>query len=309
MTEVTTKSSGRGRFNAPSPPLRGFSEKRTHWWLLGPAVALLGVLSIYPLVHLIYLALHRYNLARPWVPRDFLGLGNFIDFFSDGALGNALLATLKFALATVAIEMVIGFGVAWLLSRKLPGSGVFRIIYLVPMMVVPVVGGLTWRLMLNDSYGIVNWILTHLGMEPQVWLGTDWAMFSVIMTEVWHALPFAILIFTVALMQIPRSYYEAAALDGASWWQTFTRITLPNIRWALLIVAIFKLTDAIKAFDTIFTLTGGGPGETTQTLALYIQKMVYSHSELGYAAALSFLILFISLTVMYPMIKRLKINE
>jgi multiple sugar transport system permease protein len=276
--------------------------------LLGPALILLGILSIYPLYNIINLALHRYNLARPWVPRDFLGLGNFIDFFSDDLLGQSLLVTVKFGLATVGIELLVGFAVAWLLSRQLRGSGIFRIIFLIPMMIVPVVGGLTWRLMLNTNYGVVNWLLAHLGMDPQVWLGTDWALFSIITAEVWHSMPFAILIFTVALQQIPRQYYEAAAMDGASPWLTFVKITLPNLRWAILIVAIFKLSDAIKAFDIIFTLTGGGPGITTQTLAVYIQRTAFTHSELGYAAALSFLMLVISFVLMYPLIKRLRIN-
>jgi multiple sugar transport system permease protein len=243
------------------------------------------------------------------VPREFLGLDNFIHFFTDDLLGRSLLVTLKFGLAVVCIEMIAGFCIAWLLNYKLRGSGVFRVIYLVPMMIVPVVSGLTWRLMLNDSYGIVNWLLTHIGIEAQVWLGTDWALFSVIMAEVWHSLPFAILIFMVALQQIPRPYYEAAALDGASSWCTFTRITLPNISWAIILVAIFKLSDAIKAFDIIYTLTGGGPGITTQTLAVFIQHTAFTHSELGYAAALSFLILFISFAIMYPLIKRLNIGE
>jgi multiple sugar transport system permease protein len=133
-------------------------------------------------------------------------------------------------------------------------------------------------------------------------------MVSVIIAATWSSLPFAILLFTVALQNIPQQYYEAAALDGASPWRTFTQITLPNIRWSILLITIFRLADAIKSFDLVYTLTGGGPGTTTQTLSVYIQTMAFTHSELGYAAALSLLILFISLVITSPLIQRLKID-
>jgi multiple sugar transport system permease protein len=280
-----------------------------HWAFVLPAVVLLAGLTVYPLGYAVDLALSRYNLARPWVPGGFLGLGNFADFFSDSYLGQSLVVTAKFGLATVVVQLVIGFGVAWLLSHKLRGSSVFRIVFLVPMMVVPVVAALVWRLMLNDSYGLINWSLGQVGVPPQIWLGGDWALPSVIAATTWQLAPFAILIFSVALASIPGEYYEAAAIDGASRWDTFRMITLPNLRWSILIVFVFQLSDAIKAFDVIYALTGGGPGIATQTLAQYIYRTGFTDFEMGYTAALSFLILFISVGVLWPFLHRMNGND
>lgn len=286
-----------------------FIERRAQWLMILPAVILLIALTVYPLIHAANLSLHRYNLDRPWIPRDFVGLGNFLDFFSDSYLREAMLVTLKFGLGAVAIQLIVGFSIAWLLNRKIVGSSIFRVIYLLPLMVVPVVSGLIWRTMFNYNFGVLNWMLEEAGGEPRVWLGAGWALPSVLAASVWQWLPFSILIFTVALSSIPREYYEAAAVDGASRWATFRHVTLPNLRWALLIVTIFGLSDAIKSFDTIYTLTGGGPGIETQTLALYIQKQSFTHFEMGYAAALSFLILFTSFIIIFPLIRKIGTNE
>ena len=286
-----------------------FLEKRVHWALMLPALLLLVGLTSYPVLYTGILALSRYNLVRPWVPHGFLGPGNFVAFLSDTYLWRALWVTFKFGFATVSIEIVLGFLVAWLLQQKLRGSSLFRIIYLIPMMVVPVVAGLVWRLMLNPNYGIVNWAISRVGLEPRIWLGSDWALPSVIVTQAWQWIPFSVLIFTVALVAIPKEYYEAADVDGASPWFTFRHITLPNLRWAIMIVSIFKLSDAIKAFDVIYIMTGGGPGVITQTLAQYIKRVGFTDFEMGYAAATSFLLLLISFAVLFPVIRRVGAND
>ncbi len=285
-----------------------YLEKRVHWLLLAPALLVLAALTVYPFLYALNLAFSRYNLVRPWVPRGFIGLDNFLAFFQDNFLAQSLLVTAEFGLITVGIEIVIGFGIAWLLNQKLRGSKYFRIIYLIPMMVVPVVAGMVWRLMLNPNYGVINWAISLVGIPPQVWLGPDWALASVIVAETWQWIPFSILIFAVALSAIPQEYYEAAAVDGASRWFSFRHVTLPNLRWAIMLVFIFKLSDAIKAFDVIYTMTGGGPGIITQTLSQYIKRVGFTDFEMGYAAALSFLMLFISFIVMYPVIRRIRAN-
>jgi multiple sugar transport system permease protein len=243
----------------------------------------------------------RFNLARPWVPRLFIGWNNYLKFLQDPILLKSLFVTAKFALATVSIQLVAGLLIALLLNQKVRGSHFFRVLFFVPMMTVPVAVGLAFRLILNDGYGAANWVLKILGFSPVYWLGSDLALFSVILAETWQWLPFSILIFSVALVAIPKTYYEAAAIDGASSWFTFCRITLPNLKWAIFIIAIFKLSDAIKAFDVIYIMTGGGPGISTQTLSLYLCKTGFVDFEMGYASALSFLLLAVSMFIFLPL--------
>lgn len=269
---------------------------------VGPAVLVMAALTIYPAIHAVRLAMFRYNLTRPWVPRRFVGVDNFLSFFSDPYLGNALEVTAKFALSTICLQLLAGFAVAWALTRITAGRTVFRIIFLLPMMVVPVVTGLIWLLMLNDGYGIINWILASCGLPPQLWLGPNLALPSVILAETWQWLPFSILIFSVALSSIPPEYYEAAEVDGAGRRDVFRYITLPNLKWAIGLILVFKLSDAIKAFDVIYSLTGGGPGITTQTLAMYIMKQGFTDFEMGYSAALSLLLLLVSLVIIMPVL-------
>ena len=259
-------------------------------------------LTIYPAVHAVRLAMYRYNLTRPWVPRRFIGLENFESFLSDPYLGNALAVTTKFALSSVCLQILAGFAVAWALTRVTAGRALYRVIFLLPMMVVPVITGLIWRLILNDGYGILNWAIKSLGLPPQLWLGPGLALPSVILIETWQWLPFSILIFSVALSSIPPEYYEAAEVDGAGRWDVFRYITLPNIKWAVGLILVFKLSDAIKAFDVIYSLTGGGPGITTQTLAMYIMKQGFTDFEMGYSAALSLLLLLASLVIIMPVL-------
>lgn len=267
-----------------------------------PAMLFVGVMTMFPLGYALWLSFYRFNLARPWVARKAVGFGNYLGFLSDPVLGKSLVITAEFALATTGIQLVAGLLIALLLEKKIRGNQVFRVLFFIPMMMVPVVSGLTWRLMLNESYGVVNWLLTSMGFSSIFWLGKNSALLSVVLAETWQWLPFSILIFSIALSAIPKTYYEAAAVDGASFWYTFIKITLPNLKWAFVIIAIFKISDAVKAFDVIYIMTGGGPGISTQTLALLLQKSGFAHFEMGYASALSFLILAISMIFLLPLV-------
>jgi multiple sugar transport system permease protein len=266
-----------------------------------PAVLFVGGVTLFPMVHALWLSFLRFNLARPWVARVFVGWNNYLNLLHDPILLKALVVTAKFALATLTLQMAAGLLIALLLNLKVMGSHFFRVLFFVPMMTVPVATGLAFRLILNDGYGAANWFLKTVGLSPLYWLGNDLALFSVILAETWQWLPFSILIFSVALTAIPKTYYEAAAMEGASNWFAFTRITLPNLKWAIFIIAIFKLSDAIKAFDVIYIITGGGPGISTQTLALYLHKIGFVDFEMGYAAAFSFLLLAICLLIFLPL--------
>jgi multiple sugar transport system permease protein len=267
-----------------------------------------AVMTLWPLGHTLWLSLHRYNLSRPWVPRHWVSWETFSGYWSDPLLLKSLGVMLLFAVTTVSLQVGLGLVAALLLARPLArpvaGAAGFRLLLLLPMMVAPAVAGVIWRLMLNDGYGAVNWILTHIGLSPQMWLSPRLAFFSVVLAETWQWLPFSILLFGVGLAAIPKAYYEAAAVDGATPWLTFRRITLPNLKWVLGLVVIFKFSDAVKAFDTLFVMTGGGPGIATQTLALYLHKTGFVHFDMGHAAMLSLLLLAVTLLLIWPLLRR-----
>ncbi len=285
--------------------IRAAFHRKSYLFFLGPSLIIMGSLTLYPMVYGIKLSLTRYNLVRPWIPKTFVGLKNFTDFFSDEYLVKSLWVTFKFAMGTVALQVFIGLLVALVLHQILKKTSLLRFMVLLPMLIVPVVTGIIWRLILNDTYGVLNWIIQWLGIAPQLWLGPDLALITVIIVETWAWLPFSILLFSLGLSSIPEQYYEAAAIDGAGPWRTFFTITLPNLRWTLFIVLVFKFSDALKAFDTIYTLTGGGPGIATRALALYVQNRGFTDFEIGYAMALSILVLTISFIIIGPFISRL----
>jgi len=282
-----------------------FFRRKPHILFVRPAILIMAAITIFPMIFGLRLSFMRYNLARPWIPKTFIGFRNFIDFLEDEYLQKALWVTLKFTVASVSIQLLTGILAALAIHHLLRKDSLIRYMVLLPMVVVPVVTGLIWRLILNDGYGVVNWLLQQIGVAPRLWLGPDLALSMIVLVEVWQWLPFSILLFTVGLEAIPKDYYEAAAVDGARIWQTFIHITLPNLRWTFLIILVFKSSDAIKAFDVIYPLTGGGPGIITRTLALYIQDIGFTDFEIGYAMALSLLILAISSIIIGPMILKL----
>ncbi len=279
-------------------------ERNTAFILIAPAVGLLGILSVYPLLYSLFLATRRYFLTKPWVDRSFVGLGNFSRLLADPYFLKAVAVLAKFALSAVTIEMAIGLALALLLVRWAKGRHLVKVLMLLPMMMVPVVAGLVWRLILNPNYGPANWFLGQLGVSGPVWLGPRLALTSVIGAEVWQWMPFSLLIFTVALGSVPKELYEEAAVDGASRLQTFLYVTLPRLRQPAAVILVFRLADAFKSFDKIFVMTGGGPGINTQTPALYNYYKGFVDFDMGYAASISFVLLITMLVMAAPLIRR-----
>ena len=146
-----------------------------------PATLLVGTMTLFPLGYALWMSLYRFNLTRPWIVRKPMGLGNYIGFLSDPVLGKSLVVTAEFALIATGFQRMAGLVVALLLGKKIRGRQVFRVIFFVPMMMVPVVSGLTWRLMLNEGYGVINWLLTSVGLPSVFWLDSHLALLSVIL--------------------------------------------------------------------------------------------------------------------------------
>lgn len=267
-------------------------DRALPYLLVAPAVAVLAALSAYPLVYAVRVSLQTGagDSAR-W------SLAHFSRLASDRFFLDALGHTLVYAAAALFVEFFLGLALAVLMNRELRARGLLRAALLVPMMLPPVVAGVVWRLMLNPNFGAVNGTLKWMGVntEQLTWTASPrLALLSVIAVDVWQWTPFVFLVLLAGLQAIPDEPYEAAALDGASAWQTFRHVTLPLLKPAILIALLLRTMDLLRVFDQIFILTEGGPGFATETVSLYIYRTAFRFGDFGYAAAMSFVLLLVT---------------
>jgi multiple sugar transport system permease protein len=267
-------------------------ERRLAYLLLIPCVFVLVAVTIYPFIYAIFLALRNQEGV-------FVGAQNFISIFTDLNFLNSARVTLIYSVVTVLAELVLGMGVALLLSNKLTVLPNFwQFILLVPMMVAPVIAGLTWRIMFHPTLGIIKWALNAFGLGSPEWLtNPSVVLFSVAMIDVWQWTPFIFIIFHAGLQTVDPSIYEAATLDGASKIRVFKDMTLVFLRPIIAIAAFMRLLDTFRIFDPIMGCTRGGPGVATETLSIYVYKIAFKFSDYNYAAAVSFFMLVIALVI------------
>lgn len=279
-------------------------ERRFALALLAPALAVLVVTTTAPLFYLAWDSLHRIDLGMPWLS-GFVGLQNFSKMGSDPRFWNSLWLTLVYTVCTVALQVVVGLGLALLVLRIPRGQAVLRVGAILPIVLAPVVVGLFWRtLVLSPDVGLVDVALGAIGLGGHNWLGDpQLALVSVIAIHTWQWTPFAFLVLLATLSTLPPDVYEAARLDRASSWQRFVHITLPLIRPAIVIVVIMRTMIALSAFAAIFAATGGGPGTATEILNLYAYRTSFSELNLGYGAALAMVLLAITLGVSFMMFR------
>jgi len=250
-----------------------------------PAIIILLIVTIYPLIYVFYLSLHR-NMPIFEISK-FVGLKNYIFLLKDERFWNALRNTLYFTGLSVASELLLGLAIAVFLDRSFKGRGMIRAIVLIPWAIPTVVSAKMWEWIYNPDFGILNYIFgTNIN-----WLGSPfWAINAAIFMDVWKTTPFAVLLFMAGLQVIPRELYQAAEVDGASSWQVFMHITLPLLKPIVLVVLLFRTLDAFRVFDAIYVLTGGGPGNTTETLSIYAYKTLFQTLQFGYGSALSVIV-------------------
>jgi len=263
------------------------SETRTGYLLLLPALCVLAVVAIYPILDLFWLSLrHR---VPPFGIDSYIGLDNFRLLVQTPRFWNSLGVTGYFATLSVALEMALGVGIALLLSREFRGVGWMRALILLPWAIPTVVTAKMWDWLYQPELGLLNYLLraTGLSAEPVNWLGTpSLAIHAAIIADVWKTTPFVVILVLAGLAVIPHDVYRAAALDGASAWQTFRHVTLPLLRPILTVVVVFRMIDALRAFDLLYVMTGGGPADSTETLSIYTYKMLFQTLQFGYGSAI-----------------------
>ena len=275
------------------------SRRRIEGWLLVlPAVVLILALSIFPLLSSLALSFQRWDLQVQEHP--FVGLQNYRDALTDPRVWGALQNTGIIVVAAVALEFLLGLGLALLFVGDFKGKRLVMPLLMLPVMVVPVVVGLTWRMLWDNQYGAINQVLSWIaGREVNIlWLAhRDTALFAMILTDVWQWTPFMFLILLAGLSSVNPELYEAASLDGAGWWEQLRDVSLPGIARVIAVAVLFRALDAFKIFDLVYMFTQGGPGTSTESISWYIYQLGFKFFRLGYASAVSYLVV-ILLTVL-----------
>lgn len=252
-----------------------------------PVVLLFSVVSVVLTVYVLWLTLHNISLLRPGQER-FIGLENYVRLLFDSRALNALGRTVLFTVAATAIEVALGLAVSLLVDREFLGKRIVRGILLVPIVMTPVVVGLTWRFLLDPSNGMMNYLLSTIGLGPVDWLGNpNVALFSLLMADIWQWTPFVVLLTMASLESLPGDPQNAARVDGAREWQVLWFITLPALKRALMVVALIRAIDAVKAFDIFYIMTRGGPALSTETLNLYGYISAFTNFDISYSLTIA----------------------
>ena len=286
-------------------------EKLTGWLLLLPALFILGLVFIYPIARAFYLSWFTENLGTQLEP-IFSGLSNYQRILGDSRFWQSLYNTSIFTIISVFLELFLGLGVALVLNKSFFGRGVVRTIAIIPWALPTAVMGLAWAWIFNDQYGVVNDILSRLGLIDTGinWLGTpSLAMAALIVADIWKTTPFISIILLAGLQSISQDLYEAHSMDGASPWQSFYQITLPLLMPQILIALLFRFAQSFGIFDLVQVMTGGGPAGSTETVSIYIYSTVMRYLDFGYGAALvvvTFMLLVLAVGLISLMLKRVR---
>ena len=269
---------------------------RTPSWVplvyVGPAVAIMAVACLYPVLSALQLGFYDWSLGTPWADAKWVGMDAFVAAFQDAAVWRSLTTTLLFAFICVVAEMTLGIALALALEGKVRGMAVFRTLFILPMMIAPIAVGLTWRYLFDAQFGLLNALLGVIGMAPVGWLAQEnTAFLAIIIADIWQWTPFVFIMMIAALANVDTAVLEAARMDGANWWQTTFRVKLPMIMNVIVITLLMRLIDAFRVLEVIYILTFGGPGDSTEILSLHIYKTAFVGQRLGTAAAISVLLL------------------
>ncbi len=262
-------------------------DRRFGLWLTAPGLAALLLVILFPLFFALFTSFYDYTLLHP-THDDFVGLENYRETFEEEYLGSSLWVTVKFVVASVVIEFVIGFAVALALNSITRFKNIYYLILLAPLLINPVVVGLTWRMLLHAELGIVNYLLGLVGIGAVNWLGSAGVAFwTVVLVDIWHQVSFMAILLLAGLSALPREPYEAARMDGASALRSFIHITLPLMRPVIMVALLLRLIFAIKTFDIIFIMTKGGPGTATDLISYFIYRAAFFGLDIGRASAMS----------------------
>jgi multiple sugar transport system permease protein len=265
------------------------TDKALSWLFVMPVIIILLITAFIPLGWGLYLSFFRYKLNMPSATA-YIGLKNYIDIFSDELIIRSLRNNVIFAGLSVSVELIVGVILAMMLSNDNRFTRGLVSILMVPMIIAPVAAGTLWRMMLDRTYGVVNYLMSFLGIQPVSWIGDPKiALYTIVLVDCWQYIPFVAVLVLSSIKAMPTSFLDAARVDGASPWKVFWRIILPISSPVIIIVAMLRFIDAFKVFDTIFVMTQGGPGNATEMLPTYIYRQGIKFLSIGYSSATAIL--------------------
>jgi multiple sugar transport system permease protein len=288
---------------APRPltTLRGRRNYvRRYWMFAVPAALVVATVIVFPWLFTLFMSVHEWKVSGNVY---FVGLANYAHLIRDQRFLWAVARTLYFTTASVILPVVIGIWAAVCFARKFRLRGAARTLFILPMMATPVAIALVWTMMFHPQLGVLNYLLTSVGLPPSSWVyDSSTVIPTLVMVETWQWTPLVMLIVLGGIASLPQEPYEAAILDGASAWQMFRHITLPLAWPFIMVAAVIRLIDALKTFDTIYVITLGGPGTSSETINILLYQTAFAYYDLGYGSAIVvvffLLILLISLLLL-----------
>jgi multiple sugar transport system permease protein len=272
---------------APPPPRRaggaGGGPPRGHLLLALPALAVVLAVIVFPWLFTLYMSVHDWHVVGA---KEFVGLANFEKLARDARFLEAIWHTFYFTILAVVLPVLFGIGAALVFHREFPFRGLLRTVFVMPMMATPVAIALVWTMMFHPQLGVLNYLLSLVGLPPQLWVFEARTVIpSLALVEIWHWTPLVMLIVLGGLASLPSEPYESARIDGASEWQMFRHITWPLVLPFVMVAVVIRTIDALKAFDTIFVITQGGPGTASETINIYLYLQAFSFYNMGHASA------------------------
>lgn len=263
----------------------GWANARPGRYLVFALPALLVILAVivFPWAFTVYMSMHEWNIVGE---TTFMGGANYAALLSDARFLESIWHTFYFTFLAVLLPVVLGVGAAVIFHREFPARGFLRAVFIMPMMATPVAIALVWTMMFHPQLGVLNYLLSLVGIPPQLWVfSADTVIPSLVLVEVWHWTPLVMLIVLGGLAALPTEPYESALIDGASQWQMFRHITLPLVLPFIMVAVVIRTIDALKTFDTIFVITQGGPGTASETINIYLYLQAFAFYNMGHASA------------------------
>jgi multiple sugar transport system permease protein len=269
------------------PPTRGARflarRRRSYYLFIVPALVVVGAVIVFPWLFTLWMSAFDWTIGST---AHFVGFGNYRKLVANQRFLESILHTFYFTALAVVVPLVLGTAAAMIFHREFPFRGVLRGIFIMPMMATPVAVALVWTMMFHPQQGVLNYLLSLIGLPPSLWVYSPTLVIpSLVLVEVWHWTPLVMLIVLGGLAALPTEPYESARLDGASEWQLFRYITLPLVAPFLVVAAVIRTIDALKTFDTIYVITGGGPGTASETINLYLYLQAFAFYNIGDASA------------------------
>jgi multiple sugar transport system permease protein len=278
--------------------VRALSDRAVAWTFITPTILLLLAINIFPLIWTIRLSFTNYRVNRPNVPLKWLGIRHYTDILGDADVWHGMQVTARFVLATITIETLLGFALAYLIDRKFRGHGFWTTVILIPMMLSPAVVGNFWTFLYQPQTGLFNYVVSFFtGIDPSAFqmIGdVSLAPWSIVIVDVWMWTPYVMLICLAGLRSIPKDIYEAAEVDRASPWRKFWSITVPMVLPFVMLAVLFRGIENFKMFDMVNLLTNGGPGSTTELASITLKREAFEKWTTSYSSAFA-IILFVTI--------------